>query len=215
MQLEELAAEINLPLTEELVRRFLFDQLYLNAPLAGNEVNINICPIFDSNIHVFHSALATFYAPSDPSGIGGMRRQYIRATPSWQRSHARYDCMFVQKDPTIAGFRGLHAVQVCLFFSFKHDRKTYPCALVQWFSPIDDEPCESTGMWVVEPDRDNRGQREVSIVHIETAVCGAHLIPVYGPNFIPHDLHFTETLHVFRSYYINKYADHYTHEIAF
>ncbi|KAH9965583.1 hypothetical protein BJV74DRAFT_869979 [Russula compacta] len=191
LRLEALAIHINRPINSDLIRRFLFDQLHPDAPLSGDEVNINICPTFNSNIHVFHSALATFYAPSDHSGIGGMHRQRIRATPS-------YDCMFLEKDPTLPGFTGLYAVH--------HNRKRYPCALVQWFD---------TGMWMVEPDFDHRGQRVTAIVHLDTAVRGAHLLPIYGSAFIPHELHFSETLRAFHAYYINKYADHHMHQIAF
>jgi hypothetical protein len=218
LQLKALAAQINLPFNSELIRRFLFNQLHPNVPLSGDEVNLNICPTFSGNIHVFHSALATFYTPSDLLGISGMHCQRIRATPLWQNSHGRYDCMFLEKDPTLPGFRGLHAVQVCLFFSFKHNRITYPCALVQWFVPIGDHPCvacEDTGMWMVEPDMNSHGERVTAIVHIDTAVRGAHLLPIYGTTFIPHDLHFSETLYAFRAYYVNKYADHHSHEIAF
>jgi|ERR1700733_853425 len=216
LRLEELVTYTNCPLNSDLIRRFLFDQLHPNAPLSGDEVNINLCPIFNSNIHVFHSALATFYAPSDHSGIGGMHRQRIRATPLWRKSHGgRYDCMFLEKDPTLTGFRGLHVVQVCLFFSFKHNQTRFPCALVQWFTPVGDEPCEVTGMWMVEPDFDHRGQRVTAIVHLDTAVRGAHLLPIYGPTFIPPDLHFSETLRAFRGYYVNKYADHHMHQISF
>jgi hypothetical protein len=215
LQLEALAAQLDLPLHIDLICRFLFDQLYPNAPLNGDEVDIAICPKFDSNIHVFHSALATFYAPSDPSGIGGMYRQRIRATPSWRREYGRYDCMLVAKDSNLPGFRGQHAVQVRLFFSFKHDRITYPCALVQWFSPVSDGPCENTGMWIVEPDHDVHGRRPMSIVHLESAIRSVHLLPVYGSAFIPNDLHYSETLRAFRRYYINKFADHHMHEIAF
>ena len=217
MQIEALAAFVSHPqaLYSDLIRRFLFDQIYPNAPISGDEVNLALCPIFNSNIHVFHSALATFYAPSDFSGVGGMLRERIRATPEWRGEHARYDCMFVEKDPALPGFRGLHAVQVLLFFSFRHNRKPYPCALVQWLVPVGDHPCEETGMWIVEPDLDDEGQRVTAIVHLETAIRGAHLIPVYGSAFIPHDLHYSETLGAFRAYYINKYADHHMHEIAF
>src|ERR1700761_5958993 len=98
LDVEELAAQINLPLSVNLIRRFLFDQIYPNAPLSGDEVDINICPMFNSSIHVFHSAVATFYAPSDTSGIGGMHRQRIRAVPSWRHADGRYDCMFLEKD---------------------------------------------------------------------------------------------------------------------
>lgn len=65
------------------------------------------------------------------------------------------------------------------------------------------------------PDRDRLGQRVTSIVHIDTAVRGAHLIPVYGPALISRDIHFSESLRGFHTYYINKYADHHMHEIAF
>ena len=74
---------INYPLNFNLIHCFLFDQLYPNTPLSGNHVDINICPIFNSNIHVFYSALATFYAPSDHSGVGGMHQQQIHVMPSW------------------------------------------------------------------------------------------------------------------------------------
>jgi hypothetical protein len=123
--------------------------------------------------------------------------------------------MFLEKDPAIAGFRGLHAVQVRLFFSFRHNQQIFPCALVQWFTPVGDEPCADTGMWIVEPDFDHHGQRVTSIIHIDTIVRGAHLLPVFGSALIPNNLHFSETIHAFRAYYINKYADHHMHETAF
>jgi len=123
--------------------------------------------------------------------------------------------MFLEKDPTLAGFRGLHIIQVCLFFSFKHNRKRYPCALMQWFSPVSDEPCKDTGMWMVEPNFDQHRQRATGIVHLDTAVHGAHLLSVYGPTSIPNHLHFSKTLCAFRTYFINKYADHHMHQIAF
>jgi hypothetical protein len=215
LQLEALAAFVDLPLHSDLIRRFLFDQIYPNARLFGDEVDLNICLIFNSNIHVFHSALATFYAPSDRSGIGGMHRERIRATPCWRKMHGRYDCVLLEKDPTLLGFRGLHAVQVRLFFSFKHNRKRYPCAMVQWFAPIGNHPCKDTGMWMVEPDLDHDGERVTTIVHLDSIVRGAHLIPVFGSAFIPHELHFSETLDAFCAYYINKYADHHMHTIAY
>ncbi|KAF8229839.1 hypothetical protein L208DRAFT_146329 [Tricholoma matsutake] len=46
-----------------------------------------------------------YNAPSDLSGLGG-HRGHIRATP------ARYDCVFIDKDPELPGFHGLHVAQV-------------------------------------------------------------------------------------------------------
>ena len=202
---------INYPLNSDLIHHFLFDQLYLNTLLSGDYVDINICPIFNSNIHVFHSALAMFYAPSDHSGVRGMHQQQICVMPSWQKSHARYDCMLIEKDPTLPGFWGLHTVQVCLFFSFKHNQIIYPCALVQWFVPIGNYPCKKTCMWMVELEFNHNGQHVTVIVHL----VGAHLLPIYGSAFIPHELHFSEMLHAFHTYYVNKYTDHHKHETAY
>ena len=45
-----------------------------------------------SPISVFHSAIALFYALSDPSGLCGMRHECIRSIPSWQSSGPHHDC---------------------------------------------------------------------------------------------------------------------------
>jgi hypothetical protein len=58
-------------------------------------------------------------------------------------------------------------------------------------------------------------QHVTAIVHLDTAIRGAHLLSVYGSTFIPYELHFFDTLRAFRAYYINKHADHRMHEIAF
>jgi hypothetical protein len=68
--------------------------------------------------------------------------------------------------------RGLVVGRVRLFFSFKFQKKFYPCALVQWFSHIGDEADEDTGMWIVKPDP------TLSVVHLDTILRAAHLIGV-------------------------------------
>jgi len=35
-------------------------------------MTINECPHFEGELKVYHSAVATFYMPSDLSGVGGM-----------------------------------------------------------------------------------------------------------------------------------------------
>ena len=52
-------------------------------------------PMIDGRIEVFNSAIATFHAPSDISGIAGMRREHIRAMPSWRNGPARYDTVLI------------------------------------------------------------------------------------------------------------------------
>ncbi|KAF7974379.1 hypothetical protein HWV62_12354 [Athelia sp. TMB] len=92
---------------------------------------------------------------------------------------------------------------------------TYPCALVEWFVPCGEEPCEDTGMWVVEPEMDDEDSHIMSVIHLDSVVRGAHLIPVYGERFLARGTHFTETLDLFPAYFINKFADHHAYEIAF
>jgi hypothetical protein len=164
---------------------------------------------------VFPSATATFYAPSDQSGIGGMLRERIRAVHSWRGGAARYDCVYVEEDTNQPGFRGLLAARVLLFMSFKHRGVDYPCALVTWFSEIGDEPCPDVGMWMVKPDLDHRGRRVMDIVHIDSILRGAHLIPIFGDDFVPLHFKYSSSLDSFKAFYINKYADHHSHEIVF
>ena len=159
--------------------------------------------------------LGYFYAPSDLSGVGGMHRERIRAVSSWRKGPARYDCAFVEKDPDLPGFRGLHVVRILHFLKFSLDGKEFPCALVTWFSPVSDDPCEDTGMWVVEPDLDHDGQRAMSIIHIDCILRGAHLIGVAGNDKIPLKLKYSSSLTAFKAFYVNKYIDHHAHEIAF
>ena len=48
---------------------------------------IDDCPPFNSEIQVYHSAVATFYAPSDLCGAGGMWHEWIWSTPSFMDTH--------------------------------------------------------------------------------------------------------------------------------
>ncbi|KAF5378335.1 hypothetical protein D9615_008783 [Tricholomella constricta] len=150
--LEDLAAAIVQPRLPELMRRFLFDQLNDDETLSSNTVPLNACPVISSEISVYHSATATFYAPSDDSGIRGMRRERIRSTPSWRGRGPRRDCAFVVEDDQQPGMKGMSVVRVQLFFSFKHDGVTYPCALVEWFKTVGRGPDAETGLWKVKPD---------------------------------------------------------------
>jgi hypothetical protein len=202
----ELAAKLNVPDFPKLIQRFLYDQLHPNGPLTSSDVPLSACPYFDGKVTVFLSAVATYYAPSDHSGIGGMRRERIRATHSWQKGAPRYDCMLLNTNPDLPGMRGLDVVRVLQFFSFKFRGITYPCALVRWFSRVGDEPDEDTGMWMVRPMSDADGA--ISVIHLDCVVRAAHLVPVYGDDFIPPRFPFHVTLDCFYVYYVSKYADH-------
>ena len=44
--------------------------------------------------------------------------------------------------------------------------RTYPCALIHWFSKIGEEPDVNTGMWQVKPDFDAEGEALYAVIHI-------------------------------------------------
>lgn len=176
---------------------------------------MTLLTIFDDRISVFHSAVATFYAPSDHSGIYGMHRQLIRSNPNWRQGSPRHDCVFIEKDKELDGMRGLHVVQVLLFLSFTSHHVPYPCALVQWFVVVGDTPCGDTGMWIVKPKMEDDGTQTTSIIHVDSIVRGAHLIGVYGELFLPRDFSHFDSLTAFQAYYVNKFIDYHANEIAF
>ena len=147
MDAHKLAADIQQPDFIYLIRRFLRDQLHLNS--ATSDDSQPRLPSFHERVSVYPSAVATFYAPSDICGTGGMRCERIRSIPSWRGGPGRHDCVFLETDPDAEGMRGLDIARVRLFFSFKFRGKFYPCALIQWFSRMGNRPDEDTGMWVV------------------------------------------------------------------
>jgi hypothetical protein len=182
------------------------------------DIDIDSCPqIYPSlRIKIYHSASAIYHAPSDLSGIGGMHREHIRATPSWRHKDPRHDCVFVEKDPEEDGFRGLGVAQVQFFFSFNFDDTKYLCALVWWFEMTGNSSCPETGMWMVHPDiHQHRHRRVSSVIHIDSILRAAHLIGACGSSFIPDNLTYSKSLQAFKTYYVNKYADHHAHEIAY
>ena len=215
IDIDALAANIDVPEFLTLIRRFLYDQLHPDAPLTSSDVPLESCPIPSGRISVFNSATATYYAPSDPCGKNGMHREHIRTTESWQRGPPRHDCVFINSNPELEGMRGLDVGRAHLFFSFNFHGQQYPCALVHWFAKVGDEPDEDTGMWIVEPENDENGAPLFAVLHLDTIFRAAHLIGVYGDQKVPRKLTFDQSLDAFNLYYVNKFIDHHGFEIAF
>jgi hypothetical protein len=145
-----------------------------------------------------------------------MYRERIRATPLWKKGDIaapRYDCVLINKDASLSGFRGMLIARVRLLFSFTFNETEYPCALVEWFEAIADEPDVDTGLWMVRPELNNHGRKSVSVIHLDCVLRGAHLLPVFNDVRIPHSLHYSKTVDAFRAFYVNKYIDHHAFEI--
>ncbi|KAF8813777.1 hypothetical protein BYT27DRAFT_7268504 [Phlegmacium glaucopus] len=175
-----LAFHINQPHLPELTCHFLFKQLNPNT-----------------SAKVYHLAIASFFAPSDECGLCGIWRECICASP-------RHDCAFVIENEDKPGMpvKGMSVVHVQLFFSFHHEGSYYPCALVEWYSTM-------SGMWKVCPDI-RQHERLCSVIHLDTFLRGAHLLPVFGSQFLPVNFHYTHSLDAFAAYYVNQFADHHT-----
>ncbi|KAH7904887.1 hypothetical protein BJ138DRAFT_1118986 [Hygrophoropsis aurantiaca] len=213
-RISSLAVELNIPDLPHLVRSFLFDQMRPHDPSDVSDVSLVQFPEYTGKISIFNSASSRFYAPSDISGIGGMRTEYIRACPKWRNEHPRYDCVFLNIDPELRGMRGLEIARVLCFFSFELNSVTYPCAIIHWFDKLDDAPDEDTGMWMVKKALTDNTPN-ISVVHIDTIYRAAHLIPIYGNKYVSPTINFHQSLDEFGAFYVNKYADHHAFEIAF
>jgi hypothetical protein len=210
----DLADAINQPDFTQLIQQFIYDESGSHSDSETSSAPQDL-PTFYEKITVFTSAVATFCAPSDISGIGGMRCEHIHAVDTWRNGPGRYDCIFVSTDPSAEGMRGFDIARVRLLFSFKHEGAKYPCALIHWYSRIGDSVDENTGMWTVKPDILEDGSPFASVIHLNTIFRAAHLLPVYGDEFVPTYLSFTQSLDAFNAYYVNKYIDHHAFEIAF
>ncbi|KAI5986658.1 hypothetical protein EDD15DRAFT_2174768, partial [Pisolithus albus] len=208
-----LAIELGIPALSTLIAQFLYEQLNCEStPLPAGASHL---PVFTGPLKVFHSATATFVSPSDLSGIGGMRRETIRAIPVWHQGPARYDTIFVSTDDTFNGMLSMEIARVLCFFSFIYTNgRTYSCALIHWFDRIADEPDELTGMWMVRPSFMGNGSKNLSVIHLDSIVRSAHLLPIFGREQVPRAVNFHNSLDIYRGFYVNRFADYHAFELA-
>jgi hypothetical protein len=70
-------------------------------------------------------------------------------------------------------------------------------------------------MWMVEREFDSRGERLVSVISLDSVLCPAHLIGVYGNTQLPRDFKHTDSLFAFSTYYVNIFSDYHAYQLAF
>jgi hypothetical protein len=109
---DEIADRIDQPDLVDLIQRFLYHQHHSDSDLEVTSGTTSQLPKLYAKIHVHTSTVSTFYAPSDISGIGGMRCERIRAVDTWRRGPGQYDCVFVNTDSSANGMRGLDIARV-------------------------------------------------------------------------------------------------------
>ena len=83
--------------------------------------------------------------------------------------------------------------------------------LIEWFIS-GDMPDKDTGMWVVMPKFCRNGWWTLNIIHINCIARSAHLLPIFGSSFVPDELHFSDSLDVYCTYFVNAYIDHHCNE---
>ena len=110
---------------------------------------------------------------------------------------------------------GLLVARVHLFFRFSHNDTNYPCALVRWYSTSDKRD-SATGLWVVKPESTRRGARHMGVIHLDSIIRGAHLLPRF-PSDAPvyRQINHMNVLDLYDTFYVNKFVDHHAFEIAF
>ncbi|KAF9779591.1 hypothetical protein BJ322DRAFT_1101760 [Thelephora terrestris] len=185
------------------------EALVRNPAFTGTP-SLSACPTVESvqEISVFHSAKATFRAPSNASGIEGLYRETIRSTPRWQTSGVtapRRDPVLLATGSDTAGVRGLDVAR------FKD--KSFECTLVHEYCKAFTDPDPDNGLWIFEPDYSNDGYRIMSVVHLDSVIRAAHLLPAFKDDTpMPREINFTHTLNVFKAFYLNKYIDYHAFE---
>src|ERR1700683_4673619 len=112
---DALAHSLDEPNLVNKLRSFSADQTRAsdyNSDVSLVDDSDNQLPEIDDLITLYPSAVATYFAPSDLSGVGGMHSEHIRATPNWRKEGPRYDTIFVNTNPAEAGMRGLDVARV-------------------------------------------------------------------------------------------------------
>ncbi|KAH9039148.1 hypothetical protein EDB85DRAFT_2072572 [Lactarius pseudohatsudake] len=203
---------IKQPTFPALVQHFLYYQLSSgsrpNADTSDSEtLRVRGLPVSNKKFSLYTSASSIFFAPSDPCGVHGLRREQIRSTWSWRKGLSWHDVVLVNmgdggnKDLPMSGYA--------------HGGDKFPAALVWWYTLSDDSARrdEATGMWLVEREYDRHEQPLLGVVHIDTIFHAVHLLPYFGREPVRMHFSYTDTLDSFANYYVNKFADHHSFEI--
>ena len=119
--------------------------------------------------------------------------------------------MFIMTDMEVDVMQGMTIGCALLFFSFTFGDTYFPCALVHWLIP-GNVPDDDMGMWVVQPEFTANGHCTLSVIHLDSVVRAAHLLPIYGSSFVPEDFDFSDSLDAFLAYFVNNCIDHHSHK---
>ncbi|KAG2148119.1 hypothetical protein DEU56DRAFT_730313 [Suillus clintonianus] len=68
---------------------------------------------------------------------------------------------------------------------------------------------------MVHPSMNDDQSREISITHVDSIFCAAHLVPMFGDKFVPEHVNFHNSLDTYMGFYVNRFADHQGNSFSF
>ena len=83
--------QVDKPNLMQLIQEFIHGQQHPES----SPHNIPDLPPFYDKITIYTSVVATFHAPNDLSGIGGMKHERIHAVNCWRNGPGHYDTLFI------------------------------------------------------------------------------------------------------------------------
>ncbi len=203
----DLVRQIKLPRFVELLSQYMSyhsDIPYVNfAHPLPNSWHENVPLSTYPSVKIRRRALS--------SGGSEERSELVRATETWRKGPGRFDTVFVQERPgtqTISS-GGLSVARVRLFFLFFFAGKFHQCAFVTNYQ-LDTSQDPDTGMWIARRGRHPQSR----VIPLTQILRAAHLIPVYGTKRVPKGHSASETLDKYATFYVNKYIDYDSFELA-
>ncbi|KAG2358510.1 hypothetical protein BDR07DRAFT_1294809, partial [Suillus spraguei] len=107
---ELIADQIGQPNFTTLIQHFLHDQCHSDSDSdtdsSSSDLSQSALPEIYEKITLYTSAMATFFAPSDISGIGSMHYECICAVNTWRNAPGHNDCIFISTDSSADGMHG-------------------------------------------------------------------------------------------------------------
>ncbi|KAN0140196.1 hypothetical protein V8E53_002092 [Lactarius tabidus] len=199
--IQDLTASVQQPDLPLALQKFLF--LFRNPDSISTHPSLPNLPQFHSCVNIHYLALTTFFVPSNLRGIC--------STLSWY-NHPHHNTIFVVLDDTLPGMEGMVITCIQLLLLFNYSGIDHHCTLVNWLVCKDDEPDPDTGMWIVSLEKWNRVLM-TQVIDVKTIVGAAHLLLVFGQDTVPSDIHHYNSLDRYQFFFVNKYADHHSHEL--
>ena len=208
---------INQPELPNMIRWFLHHKFSNDSNASDSDVDISALPDFTGRVRLHSGASSIFFAPSDPCGIHGLRREQIRSTWTWRGGASRQDTVLVNTGEggnTSLPMSGYIVARVLLFFSFNYAGDDFPVALLWWYTLSEDSGCrdKETGMWLVEREYRNGGPH-LAVVSVGAIFRAVHLLPFFGRERVIRSITQDNSLDSYCAYYVNRYVDHQAFEI--